>query len=168
MLTDFSKPTPPSLDKRWRLVDATMRRLGNHSRGLIEALHTVQETFGYLDECAPRYVAISLRVPLSRAYGVATFYHFFTLKPAGEHTCVVCMGTACYIKGAPQLLSAVQRDLDIKPGETTSDNKVSLLTARCLGSCGLARAVVYDNEVAGKVATKDLRERLVKWTGHVS
>jgi len=145
-----------------------MRRLGNHSRGLIEALHTVQETFGYLDEGALRYVAISLRVPLSRAYGVATFYHFFTLKPAGEHTCVVCMGTACYIKGAPQLLSAVQRDLDIKPGETTSDNKVSLLTARCLGSCGLARAVVYDNEVAGKVATKDLRERLVKWTGHVS
>ncbi len=168
MITDFSKPTPPSLDKRWRLVDATMRRLGNHSRGLIETLHTVQETFGFLDEGALRYVAISLRVPFSRAYGVATFYHFFTLKPAGEHTCVVCMGTACYIKGAPQLLSAVQHDLDIKPGETTPDNKVSLLTARCLGSCGLAPAVVYDNEVAGKVATKDLRERLVKWTGHVS
>ena len=79
MTTDFSKPTPPSADKRWRLVDATMRRLGNHSRGLIETLHTVQETFGYLDEEALRYVAISLRVPLSRAYGVATFYHFFTL-----------------------------------------------------------------------------------------
>jgi bidirectional [NiFe] hydrogenase diaphorase subunit len=129
MSTDFSKPTAPSLDKRWRLVDATMWRLGNQSRGLIETLHTVQETFGYLDEGALRYVAISLRVPLSRAYGVATFYHFFTLKPAGEHTCVVCMGTACYIKGAPQLLSAVQHDLEIKPGETTLDGKVSLLTA---------------------------------------
>jgi bidirectional [NiFe] hydrogenase diaphorase subunit len=168
MITDFSKPSTPSSDKRWRLVDATMRRLGNQSRGLIEALHTVQETFGYLDEQALRYVAISLRVPLSRAYGVATFYHFFTLKPAGEHTCVVCMGTACYIKGAPQLLSAVQHDLEVKPGETTSDGKVSLLTARCLGSCGLAPAVVYDHEVAGKVTTQGLRERLVKWTRHDS
>ena len=163
MITDFSKPSTPSSDKRWRLVDATMRRLGNQSRGLIEALHTVQETFGYLDEQALRYVAISLRVPLSRAYGVATFYHFFTLKPAGEHTCVVCMGTACYIKGAPQLLSAVQHDLEIKPGETTSDGKVSLLTARCLGSCGLAPAVVYDQEVAGKVGTAAIHEHLKKW-----
>jgi bidirectional [NiFe] hydrogenase diaphorase subunit len=168
MITDYSKATPPSLDKRWRLVDATMRRLGNQSRGLIETLHTVQETFGYLDQEALRYVAVSLRVPLSRAYGVATFYHFFTLKPAGEHTCVVCMGTACYIKGAPQLLSAVQRDLQIKPGETTPDGKVSLLTARCLGSCGLAPAVVYDHEVAGKVSTSDLRDRLKKWARHDS
>jgi bidirectional [NiFe] hydrogenase diaphorase subunit len=104
----FFQVDAPSLDKRWHLVDATMRRLGNQSRGLIETLHTVQETFGYLDEEALRYVAISLRVPLSRAYGVATFYHFFSLKPAGKHTCVVCMGTACYIKGAPQLLSTVQ------------------------------------------------------------
>ena len=164
MTTDFSKPTPPSADKRWRLVDATMRRLGNHSRGLIETLHTVQETFGYLDEEALRYVAISLRVPLSRAYGVATFYHFFTLKPAGEHTCVVCMGTACYIKGAPQCLSALQHDLGITPGETTADGKVSVLTARCLGSCGLAPAVVYDHDVAGKVSPTDLRARLKKWT----
>jgi bidirectional [NiFe] hydrogenase diaphorase subunit len=168
MITDFAKPAAPSQDKRWRLVDATMRRLGNQSRGLIEALHTVQETFGYLDEGALRYVATSLRVPLSRAYGVATFYHFFTLKPAGEHTCVVCMGTACYIKGAPQLLAATQKELGIGPGETTPDGRVSLLTARCLGSCGLAPAVVYDSSVAGKVTPPALRDRLVKWTRHDS
>src|SRR5436309_14589132 len=161
---DYTKPVPPNQDKRWRLVEATIRRLGQQSRGLIETLHTVQEAFGYLDEDALKYVAISLRVPLSRAYGVATFYHFFTLKPAGEHTCVVCMGTACYIKGAPQLLSAVQKDLGIEPGETTPDGKVSLLTARCLGSCGLAPAVVYDHEVAGKVSTAAVREHLKKWT----
>jgi len=107
---------------------------------------------------------MSLRVPLSRAYGVATFYHFFTLKPAGEHTCVICMGTACYIKGSQQLLDTVQRDLGIAPGETTADKKVSLLTARCLGSCGLAPAVVYDQEVAGKVGTSAIREHLKKWT----
>jgi bidirectional [NiFe] hydrogenase diaphorase subunit len=162
---DYSKPAPPDpQDKRWRIVDATMRKLGHQSRALIETLHTVQEAFGYLDEGALRYVAISLHVPLSRAYGVATFYHFFTLKPAGEHTCVVCMGTACYIKGAPQLLSAMSKDLDIAPGETTPDGKVSLLTARCLGSCGLAPAVVFDHEVAGKVSPQSLREQVRKWT----
>lgn len=160
---DFARPVAPNQDKRWRLVDATMRRLGQNPRSLIETLHTVQEAFGYLDEDALKYVAASLRVPLSRAYGVATFYHFFTLKPAGEHTCVVCMGTACYIKGAPQLLQAVERDLDIQPGETTSDGKVSLLTARCLGSCGLAPAVVYDREVAGKVSPQTMCERLGQW-----
>lgn len=168
MITDFSKPVPPIQDKRWRLVDTTMRKLGNQSRGLIETLHTVQETFGYLDEAALRYVAVSLRVPLSRAYGVATFYQFFTLKPAGEHTCVVCTGTACYIKGAGQLLNAIEKDLKIKPGQTTTDGKISLVTARCLGSCGLAPAVVYDHEVAGKVSVQALRDRLVQWNEHDS
>ena len=166
MLTYVAKPVAPTQDKRWTLVDATMRRMGQQSRGLIETLHTVQEAFGYLDETALRYVAISLRVPLSRAYGVATFYHFFTLKPAGRHTCVVCLGTACYIKGAQQLLDTVRHDLHIAPGETTADGEVSLLTARCLGSCGLAPAVVYDNQVAGKVDTQSLRQHLSKWERH--
>jgi bidirectional [NiFe] hydrogenase diaphorase subunit len=162
---DYAKPVPPDAqDKRWRIVDATMRRLGRQSRSLIETLHTVQEAFGYLDEGALRYVAASLHVPMSRAYGVATFYHFFTLKPAGKHTCVVCMGTACYIKGAPQLLTAMAKDYGIAPGETTPDGQISLLTARCLGSCGLAPAVVYDSEVAGKVSPQNLREHVVKWT----
>jgi bidirectional [NiFe] hydrogenase diaphorase subunit len=159
---------PPSADKRWRLVEATMRRMGNHPRGLIEALHTVQEAFGYLDLDALRYVAASLHVPLSRAYGVATFYHFFSLRPPGEHTCVVCIGTACYIKGAPQLLEALKGELGIVPGQTTADGKVSVLGARCLGSCGLAPAVVYDREVAGKVTAQALRERVAKWKSHVS
>ena len=164
----LAKPIPPNQDKRWKLVDATIRRQGQQGRGLIETLHTVQEVFGYLDQQALRYVAMSLRVPLSRAYGVATFYHFFTLKPAGEHACVVCMGTACYIKGAQQLLDAVKQDLGIVPGETTPDKKVSLLTARCLGSCGLAPAVVYDQDVAGKVGASSIREHLKKWTRHDS
>ncbi len=163
MATYGPKPTTPSADKRWKLVDATMRKGGGNSRSLIEALHTVQEAFGYLDEEALRYVALSLRVPLSRAYGVATFYHFFTLKPGGRHTCVICLGTACYIKGAQHLLDAMRQTLSIAPGETTPDGEVSLLTARCLGSCGLAPAVVYDQEVSGKVDTASLRRHLEKW-----
>jgi bidirectional [NiFe] hydrogenase diaphorase subunit len=162
----IAKPAVPSQDKRWKIVDATMRRVGQRSRGLIETLHTVQEAFGYLDETALRYVALSLRVPLSRAYGVATFYHFFTLKPAGEHTCVICLGTACYIKGAPQLVDAVKAELGISPGETTENRKVSCLSARCLGSCGLAPAVVYDAEVAGKVTPQQLQQQVAKWNAH--
>ena len=109
MPTHVQKPAPPSDDKRWRIVNATMRRHGHRPNALIETLHTVQEAFGFLDEDGLRYVALSLRAPLSRVYGAATFYHFFTLKPPGEHTCVVCTGTACYIKGAAALLDAVKR-----------------------------------------------------------
>ena len=125
-------------------------------------MHTVQECFGYLDEKALRFVASVLRVPLSRVYGVATFYHFFTLKPKGRHTCVVCTGTACYIKGAPLLLKAIERRHGIKPGETTPDGELSLLTARCLGSCSLAPAAVLDSVVLGKLAPEDILARIQK------
>src|SRR6516164_727414 len=115
------KPPPlPSTDKRWRIVEATMRRHGWSGHALIESLHTAQESFGFLDDQALRYVAAGLRVPLSKVYGVATFYHFFTLKPQGEHSCVVCMGTACYVKGAEKVIAAVQNNFKVKPGETTA------------------------------------------------
>jgi bidirectional [NiFe] hydrogenase diaphorase subunit len=147
-------------DKRWRMIDATMRRHGNRPSALIETLHTVQETFGFLDEDALRYVAAALHVPLSKVYGVATFYHFFTMKPQGRHTCVVCMGTACYIKGAQALLDALQKEYGVKPGETTDDNALSVLTARCIGGCGLAPAGVLDGDVVGKMSAEDLMKRL--------
>jgi bidirectional [NiFe] hydrogenase diaphorase subunit len=163
MIAHAKKPEPPNNDKRWRIVEATIRRNGAQGHALIETLHTVQECFGYLDDDALRYVASALRLPLSKVYGVATFYHFFTLKPKGEHTCVVCMGTACYIKGAPQLLGDLEAKYQAKAGETSKDGKVSVLIARCLGSCGLAPAVVYDGEVVGKVTPAENRKRLAKW-----
>ena len=158
----MTKPAAPTVDKRWKIVDGTMRRHGFESRALIETLHTVQEAFGYLDDQALRYVALSLKTPLSKVYGVATFYHFFTLKPQGEHSCVVCMGTACYIKGAPQLLDAISQQYKVKPGETTTDNRLSVLTARCVGSCGLAPAVVFDGEVVGKLDRGETLKRIEK------
>jgi bidirectional [NiFe] hydrogenase diaphorase subunit len=168
MQTYFDQPRLPSEDKRWKLVEATARRHGREPHALIETLHTVQECFGYLDETALRFVAGTLRVPLSRIYGAATFYHFFTLKPKGRHTCVVCTGTACYIKGAPALLEAVEKSHGIKPGETTPDGELSLLTARCVGSCGLAPAVVLDNTMLGKLAPAGIVERIAKEIGHDS
>jgi bidirectional [NiFe] hydrogenase diaphorase subunit len=166
MQTYLGPPKLPSDDKRWRIVEATARRHGREPNALIETLHTVQETFGYLDETALRFVAATLRVPLSRVYGTATFYHFFTLKPKGKHTCVVCTGTACYIKGAPALLSALEREYGIKPGETTPDGELSALTARCLGSCGLAPAVVMDGAVLGKIGPDDMLARIRKGIRH--
>jgi bidirectional [NiFe] hydrogenase diaphorase subunit len=159
-----SRPVPPpSDDKRWRIIEGTMRRHGYQSHALIEVLHAVQESFGYLDDVALRWLAQALRLPYSKVYGVATFYHFFTLKPQGEHTCVVCTGTACYIKGSTALLNAVESSLGIKPGETSDNKKVSLLTARCVGSCGLAPAVVFDREVHGKVTPAQMAERVRTW-----
>jgi bidirectional [NiFe] hydrogenase diaphorase subunit len=152
----------PSDDKRWKIVEATARRHGREPHALIETLHTVQESFGYLDESALRFVASSLRVPLSRVFGAATFYHFFTLKPKGKHTCVVCTGTACYIKGAPALLASIEQRHGIKPGETTPDGQLSVLTARCIGSCGLAPAVVLDSNVMGKIGPADMLARIEK------
>lgn len=163
MRTDFTKPAPPSDDKRWKIIGATMRRHGNQTDALIETLHTVQETFGYLDEQAFQFISATLRIPLSQIYGVATFYHFFNMKPRGEHTCVICMGTACYIKGAPAILEAIESEYGVKPGETSKDGKVSVLTARCIGACGLAPAVVFDGEIAGGVTPEDAVKRIERW-----
>ena len=151
-----AKPQAPSDDKRWKIVETRMRRMGDRPAALIEALHAAQEAFGYLDTDALNFVGDTLGVPHSRVYGVATFYSFFVLKPQGEHTCVVCTGTACYINGAKQILAGLDEALHIKPKQTTEDNKVSLLTARCVGACSLAPAVIIDGEVMGKVNARDL------------
>jgi len=149
-----------SKDKRRKLVDATMRRYGHSTYALIETLHTVQEAYGYLDDDNLKYVSEALRVPLSKIYGVATFYHFFTLKPQGEHTAVLCTGTACYIKGVPAILSAIRDNFGVEDGDTTEDNKLSMLTARCIGSCGLAPAMVLDGEIAGQVTPEIVVDRI--------
>lgn len=156
----------PTDDRRWKLIEATMRRHGYQPHALIETLHAVQESFGYLELPALRAVAQALCVPPSQVYGVATFYHLFTLKPAGRHTCVVCTGTACHIKGASAILRSLLAEAKLEPGQTTSGNAVSLLTARCLGSCGLAPAAVFDGEVVGKVTPEDVSARVRRWLGH--
>jgi bidirectional [NiFe] hydrogenase diaphorase subunit len=152
-----------SADPRLRKVNRTMQLYRNESHALIETLHTAQESFGYLEESVLKYVAGALRVPLSRVYAVATFYHSFTLKPPGEHTCVICMGTACYIGGSGAILGDIREKVGIGSGETTPDGKVSLLVARCLGSCSLAPAGVFDGEVAGKLNPESVLEKIGRW-----
>ncbi|MEX2183072.1 MAG: NAD(P)H-dependent oxidoreductase subunit E [Chloroflexota bacterium] len=150
----------PSDDKRWKIVETRMRRLGNRPEALIEALHSVQAAFGHIDDDALRYVSDSLAVPPSTVYGVATFYHYFNLKPQGQHTCVVCTGTACYINGANEILASIQARFDVAPRETTAGGELSLQTGRCFGSCSLAPAVIIDGEVEGRVDPREIVARL--------
>ncbi len=162
-MPDYPKPPLPSDDKRWKIVNGTMRRHGFARNALIETLHTVQSSFGYLDDTAIRFVAKSLLVPLSQAYGVATFYHHFSLKPPSKHTCTICIGTACYIKGADKLVAAAEKKLKIKAGKSTADGNISLMTARCVGACGRAPVMLADEELVGLIEPPAMLEQLERW-----
>ena len=161
--TQPPKKAHPSGDNRFKLLDRAITKY--HSRGdaLIEVLHAAQGIFGFLENDLMIYVARALKLPLSTVYGVATFYHFFRLKPKGEHTFVLCMGTACYVKGAAEIQKSVEHHCGCKFGETTPDNKISLIQARCVGSCGLAPVAVVDDHVAGKLTSAAALGRIDEW-----
>src|SRR5689334_2513111 len=150
-------------DKRFKILEAHMKKHQFRHDALIEVLHKAQELFGFLDDDLLLFVAYKLKLPASRVYGVATFYHFFTLKPQGKHTCVVCLGTACYVKGAEGLLAAIKKQARVGPGETTADGNLSVLTARCLGACGIAPAVVLDGTVKGHESPDVLLADMKGW-----
>jgi bidirectional [NiFe] hydrogenase diaphorase subunit len=162
-LSAFTPPPLPSDDKRWKIVNGTMRKNGFARHALIETLHTVQSSFGYLDDDAIKFVARSLRVPLSKAYGVVTFYHYFSLKPPGKHTMTICTGTACYIKGTDKLVASAEKKLCIPHGQTTTDGKISLMTARCVGACGRAPVVLADGELQGQMSDAQMLDQLERW-----
>lgn len=155
-------------DNRARILEATMKRSQYQPDALIEVLHKAQELYGFLSPELLRQIARALHVPPSRVYGVATFYHFFALKPQGEHTCTVCLGTACYVKGAASLLAAIEQASGVRASHTSPDGKLSVLTARCLGACGIAPAVIFDNEVLGNQTAETVVERLKGWLEHGS
>ena len=148
------------MDKRWAMVDAEMRRHGYANHALLETLHAVQGAYGYLDRDNLSRVATSLRLPLSKVYGVATFYHHFSLNPIGQNTCVICTGTACYIKDATGLVKEVEERFNMKLGETTNDGKLTILPARCVGACGIAPVVVINGDTSGKLKPGDLTKKL--------
>ena len=136
-------PSPAVKDNRDKLLERAMARHQYSGDALIEVLHTAQELFGFLSPPLLKTVAHKLRLPPSRVLGVASFYHFFSLKPKAEHTFVVCLGTACYVAGAFSLVEVLKRRCVSKD--------VSVDTARCIGSCGLAPAVIYDGKVLARV-----------------
>ncbi len=158
---DAAKGLPA--DSRLKTLGATMKRHQYQPDALIEVLHTAQELYGYLDRDLLVHIAHGLKLPPSRVYGVATFYHFFSLKPKGKHTCVVCMGTACYVKGAATLVKTVEDYAKIRAGETRADGKMSLVQARCIGACGIAPAVVLDGTVVGSQTPESVVNHVKGW-----
>lgn len=150
----------PSGDERFALLDKALSKARFQQDQLIEVLHGAQEIFGYLSDDVLLYVARGLRLPRSRVYGVATFYHLFTREPAGEHTCSVCTGTACFVKGADALIDALRREYDVSPGQTTEDGRFTLTTTRCIGACSLAPLVVIDDDVLGHLSLEEAVERV--------
>ncbi len=130
---------------------------------LISVLHKVQRRFGYLDRAHMDAVAHLLGVPAAKVSGVATFYHFFRLTPRGKYVISVCMGTACYVKGAEKVLDRIREELGIDLGETTRDGLFSLEESRCLGTCGLAPVLMINEEVHAKVSPEQVPALLHKY-----
>jgi len=128
---------------------------------LIQILHAAQGLHGYLREDVLLRVSKRLKIPLSKVYGVVTFYHFFSLVPKGKHEILCCMGTACYVKGMERILTRLEKELGVKPGQTTPDDMFTVQNVRCLGACGLAPAMMIDGDVHGKV-TPDSIPRILR------
>lgn len=128
---------------------------------LIEVLHKAQSLFGYLPKQVQMFVAENLNINVSKVCGVVSFYSFFTTKPRGRYVINICMGTACFVKGASNILKEFEKQLNIKAGETTKDSKYTLDILRCVGACGLAPVVTINNKVYGHF-TKDMVSTVLK------
>jgi bidirectional [NiFe] hydrogenase diaphorase subunit len=146
----------PKTDPRVKLIAAKIKKENHRPESLIEILHTAQNAYGYLPMNVLAYITRSLHLPPSRVYAAVTFYHFFSLKSKGEHTCLVCTGTACYVKGAQVILQELEKQFGIKAGQVTVDQKLGIQVARCVGACGLAPVVVLDDEVEAKVSAETI------------
>ena len=143
-------------DELKRFIDALPTKQGE----LIRVLHRAQGIFGYLPREVQVFVARELEVPVSKVYGVVSFYSYFTMKPKGKYEISVCMGTACYVRGAENVLEELRKKLAIEPGETTPDGKFSRRSLRCVGACGLAPVMMVGDKVYGRV-TPDMVDSIL-------
>ncbi|MEN2998196.1 MAG: bidirectional hydrogenase complex protein HoxE [Brevinematia bacterium] len=151
------------VDKRWKMLEGQMKLHQYRRDTLIEILHRAQEIFGFLTDEVLTFIAESLKLPRSYVYGVVTFYHFFKLKPQGKHTVVLCLGTACYVKGANKIVEYMKEKYGIEPGETTKDGLISFLSARCIGACGVAPAAIVDGVLEPYFSIEKLEQKIEEW-----
>jgi NADH-quinone oxidoreductase subunit E len=144
-------------------IKSLIKKWQDKEGNLIMILHEIQNHHGYV----PREMALELSqlldVPLARIYEVITFYNFFKLTPPGKNKIAVCMGTACYLKGAPELLKEIKDILHVEEGKTTKDGQFHLEMVRCLGCCGLAPVMTINNKVYGKVKRSEIMDILSKY-----
>ncbi len=130
---------------------------------LIAVLHRAQGLFGYLSQETMDLIAREMRIPTAHIWGVATFYHYFKLSAPGKHQISLCLGTACYVKGASEVLEALKKDLGVEVGQTTADGLFTLQEARCLGACGLAPVAMIDDKIYGDLTPKKVVEIIAKY-----
>lgn len=132
--------------------------LEDKKSSLIMILHKAQEIFGYIPEEVQEFIAEKIEVPVSKVYGVVSFYNFFSMEPKGKYPISVCTGTACYVRGAEKILEALQKELGLKLGGVTEDGLFSLDSLRCVGACGLAPVMLVGKDVHGKVKPEDVKK----------
>ncbi len=150
---------PENFEKLQGVIDEYKEKKG----ALIPVLQKAQDIFGYLPLEVQKFIAKGMDVPLQRIYGIATFYAQFSLEPKGEHTIGLCMGTACYVRGAQSILEKLKEELGVDVGGTTEDLKFTLTATRCLGCCGLAPVMMIDDDVYGRLTPDRIPEILGKY-----
>ena len=146
----------PNKDSRYDLLAKVIDENRNTPGPLMPVLQEAQNIFGCVPEDVQKIIAKELNYTLSEVYGVVTFYAQFTLKPKGKHTISVCLGTACYVKGANEILQRFSKELNLPIGETSDDGKYTLLATRCLGACGLAPVITINEEVYGRLKSDEV------------
>lgn len=152
-----TKPTNEDLPKeKFDELEAFIDGLETTKGALIEILHKAQDIFGYLPRDVQLYVARKLGIPGAEVFGVVSFYSYFTTKPRGKHTISVCMGTACFVRGADKIIESLKEKLGIESNEITEDGLFTLRDVRCIGACGLAPVVMVDDKVYGRVKEEEL------------
>ena len=144
-------------------LDSIIEKFKGKPGGLIPVLEEAQVALEYIPMSVQKRIASGLNLPLSRVYGVVTFYSFFTMTPRGKHTVRVCLGTACYVRGGKALTEALEKQFGIKEGETTADRMFTLESVRCLGACGLGPVVVVDEDVHGRLKPGKVKEVLSQY-----
>jgi NADH-quinone oxidoreductase subunit E len=147
-----------------RLLDAIIKKYEGKKEFLICILQDIQNVFEYLPRQALVHISENLDIPLIQVYGVATFFKAFSLTPKGGHTCTVCLGTACHVRGAEKVLDKVRRSLDIDIGETTKDMQFTLKTVNCLGACALGPMMVVDDDYHGHMSQSKVEGILKKYS----
>ena len=144
-------------------IKEVCKSYGNKPGEVINVLHKVQGEYGYLPAEVQELVAKELGIPVSRVYGIVSFYSFFTMTPKGEHPISVCLGTACYVRGAEKVLDELKRQLGIGVGEVTPDGKFSLTCLRCVGACGLAPVIEVGEKVYGRMTPDRVKDVLAEY-----
>ena len=150
-------------ESKIRTIKDICKSFDNNSGEVINVLHQVQGAFGYLPAEVQEVVAMELNMPVAQVYGIVSFYSFFTMQPKGEHPISVCLGTACYVRGAEKVLDEFKRQLNINVGETTKDGKFSLNCLRCVGACGLAPVVMVGDKVYGRLTPDNVKDIIAEY-----